>query len=223
MTACDEIPLGLSGIEFVRARLGWNRALARAVSAYHDLDAARVVTHLPAGTLNTRGMERVLRFSESILLEQPPRVQTPARGGGTAWVQEVPSLDPLLTTIIASWLSASTNRAVVFEEALLDASGVRQSAPETRYVTHDDEAYYLLTRSQIEIPAIETALREATWLHGLGFFTSLPEGVDVPVTGACVTVDLLNSLAQRTKQLVLDAYDAEGFVLCNLGAHCVQS
>ena len=181
--------LGESARRFLRERLDWGRTLSHEVSRLWGPDVGSVYTYVPVDT-SDKGVNDFEDGFKGLSL-----------GVTTSW----------LIGLIQQYLLGAQDRICVFEHAGARAHhpGIRRM--KSTIVTFEDHVYYILQGAECGETQIATAIKESGRYPCVGLMTRTPPGWD-PRSGK-FTRENLTYLADNAEKVLLDAYDAEGWLI----------
>jgi hypothetical protein len=119
----------------------------------------------------------------------------------------------LLVKRLTSFLAQDPTHICLFEEDYYDISHDSVANDERlRVLSHGNELYYLLTSSS-DHAVIEATIQStpASWPGILGILTSAEYELRFP--GNRISLENIDGLANRVQQIVVGAYDGEGYVV----------
>ena len=201
-TSFREISLGPEAIDYVRDRLESGNTLSTLLLKVHDLKVGRIVTKLPLVVDD----EKAKDFETGGKL--PPIV------GEFTSLEPVPNTDSVLLEEIRRFLTEADNNVCIFENASAKPGDPFLQSLQTRFSIFDNEIYHLLCPSDIDDDRILKTIGSArSWLF-IGAMTSASDARG----GLCsekkeLSESDLNLLAERTKKIIVGAYDGEGFLV----------
>lgn len=212
MTPADryrEIPLGREALVYLRACLARGKTLARFLLARRDLSEGRIVTLLPP-----EADLACLHDFENGILPLPPseaHVRLPQPDGSSATLVPVPNTDPALADLVRGFLAAGAGRVCLFEEALGRPSDPWLASVTVPFWVHGEELYWVVTDP--DPAAIEDAITRAASFAPptIAALSQRPDAA--PSHGSAMTEHALAALARRAEQILVGAYDGEGYLV----------
>jgi len=209
--------IGSPGEDYIRSILeegaSLGRQLAHALLKYMDLSRGSIYTYLPP-FLDT---ESVLHFEHSILpLPEDILSRQIVRQGEYIIIPKASTEHLHLVPFVKEFLSTTPWAIAVFEDWLTEYGDGRPSDEVRRLVIGREICFYLLWRDADEM-LIEKTIREVTTPYPpmVGILSSIseseaPEWERLEREGDEAEIE---SLARRTRFLIVGAYDGEGFLV----------
>jgi|GEM_PF-1123840 len=214
--AYREITLGPEAVDYIRDRLAEGKTLAKFLLTRGDLDKGRVTTFLPSDA----DLSKINNFSRGGVLPTPPpethHHYTTANGTRTLMVP-VPGTSTHLAAMIQAFLKQGDARICLFESAVAKPTDGFLSTPDAKdlcVLTLDEDVYFLLKEND-DREMIDKTLRYTKSFRVLGVLVHLSEDkfLDEDSVRKELTLDELKVLAEDTEQIVVGAYDGEGYLI----------
>jgi len=118
--------------------------------------------------------------------------------------------DDSLTTLILEHLAKSDAPLVVFEDAAGSPEFPAWQSPKHQYFIFNSEVYHFLNPQDVDLRRIHRTIWTAHVYPFIGILTSRSTAEQEIGDRQKVTADTLEKLANRTRHLVIGAYDLEG-------------
>lgn len=207
MTSFEERTLGVAAIDYVRRRLTDGKALSRHLLASRDLNSGSVVSFVPADA----DSDEIHEFDVGHARQSAGDASVFTSESGAAWrMIRTPNADANLAEAIAAFFREATDALCIFEHGL-----ARRADPFLENATFSvafcgDEVYPFAAAGD-DLARIADTIRGAT--------TAYPPLVAALTRGELSTqrVELaeadLASLAAKTDEIIVGAYDGEGYVI----------
>ena len=218
MTADEVTPnavryeLDRRAVDYVRHQLAGGRTLSGLLDRRIEREEGSIVTYLPEGLRESDLYE----LGDGILPDRHPGVQHPQvmMGDGTVWDATLKSnMDEVLGVTLQSHLTAGEDRLCLFEDNAMSADLLAADDSGVRTGSLGNEVYRLLLPDDADHPdrVLQTIRRARSWPF-VAALTSDPSG---PESWSRETLDYrqLETAAQRAEQVLIGAYDGEGFLL----------
>lgn len=214
--AYKEITLGPEAIDYITGRLAEGKTLAKFLLDRADLNKGRVTTFLPSSV----DLSKINHFSRGGVLPTPPpethRQNTTPDGTRTVMVP-TPDTSTHLAAMIQEFLEQGDARICLFESAVAkptDGFLSTANAKDLRVLTLQENVYYLL-KQQDDREKIEKTLRYAKSFRVLGVLVHLSKDkfLDEDSVRKELTLDELKVLAEETEEIIIGAYDSEGYLI----------
>jgi len=192
---------------FMQERLASGNTLAQYIARSVKLEEGHTRTLLPKGVI-PKSMED---FKTGGKLATPPvsEWRGTRRRGETLLMIPVPNTNSWLAGKIKTYLSQATNRICIIEDALKQPNDEVLHNHSTRYATYRDEVYHLLLYDDAQDDRIVNTLAAAQSVPTfIGSLSMCREGS----IGSALSLDQLQSLAGKTQELFVGAYDGEGYL-----------
>jgi len=202
------VTLGADALDYVKDCLREGLTLAHHILS-RDLDHGYVRTFLPAEPV-TQGTIADYRTGGKF----PPSPESEWRTVPGGVMVPIVGADSALVDLIRTFLTQSSERLCVFEDALAKPSDPCMSAS-TSYMVFGDEVYHIVTAEYGDSSQIREKLVEAKSIPiFIGLMTSW--GPDCPrtfTTGQSFSPTCLEQLAQRAETIIVGAYDGESYIV----------
>ncbi|MDP9477523.1 MAG: hypothetical protein M3R38_17870 [Actinomycetota bacterium] len=195
----EDHPLRRAANEYVRECLEYGHSLSRGLRRLHDVKSGRVVARLPLGA-NTVGLEKFEWGGKK-------RAASP-------YPERSPSAEEALASSIASFLAQGEGRVCVFENYLARRTDPWIARAKSRTLFFGDEVYHVVAGEHTGRDEVETAIREAKSPSiFVGTLSRLPLGYRLDAAGSELSEDLMRVLAEGAEEIVVGAYDGEGYLI----------
>ncbi len=206
-----ETVLGNEAISYIKDRLSNGQTLAKFLLANSDLDSGKVVTFLPPSANHSR----VRDFKRGGLLPTRPESEWIHAIGpiGQQFVMKpVPKADEGLVRVIQNFLKSSKAHLCIFENSLARPSDPYLKELLSSMLILGEEVYHLLKSEDADEKTIRNTVSEARSYLEIGAMTSttLPDQL---FTKKEITANELKTLALNTQNIVVGAYDGEGYLI----------
>ncbi len=211
MTECKKIELGANAHDFVRGSLENGGTLAHELLRVKELGRGHVWTMLP----NDLEIEDIRDFASGILPEPPEENQYHYEAAnGLSWRQTpVLDIDDCLVPIIQSFLHGDERRICILENAVAMPSDFKAVHTDLPILVFGDDVYQFVVSGAETVDLIgETIKKARTWLLN-GVLSVLPEHLELFADITVVTREQIGLLAASTSQVVVGAFDGEGFLI----------
>lgn len=200
------VQLDVRAIAYLKQQLAKGKGLARALLRHQRLETGLVQTFLPSWAKE----EAAHAYEKGCLhegLELPLKTPSPPTGARAN-----------LATYLQAELAKAPERLCLFEDALASSRDrwlTKALAAETHNLLCGQDVYYFLDGTDPQ-GTIERTIRRAHSIAppGIGVLASLPQ----PLAAALkahrqLTEADLAQVAQRAEQIIVDAYDGEGYLI----------
>ena len=211
-----EITLEPEAVDYIRDRLAEGKMLAKFLLDRTDLDKGRVTTYLPSDA----DLSKINNFSSGEVLPTPPpethHHYTTANGTRTLMVP-VHNTSTQLAAMIQAFLKQEDARICLFESAVANPTDGFLSTPnakDLRVLSFQENVYYLL-KQQDDREKIQKTLRYAKSFRVLGVLVHLSKDkfLNEDSVRKELTLDELKVLAEETEEIIIGAYDGEGYLI----------
>lgn len=211
MNRYKEISFGPEAIKYIHECLTDGKTLAKYLLKELDLEGGKVITFLPEDISD----EESKQFTEGKLKEPPPKNHkyfTNEKGSRWRMVPK-PDMSFWLVNVIQTFLNTGKKRCCIFEDANAQPNDPYLASIKTRFLTFNKEVYHFLSWEDLDAERILQTIRHAeSWLF-IGAMTSIPKEKDFFLEVGKITSDELRALAERTKKIIIGAYDWEGYLI----------
>jgi hypothetical protein len=117
---------------------------------------------------------------------------------------------------VLRYLNSHTDRIVVFENGLASKGDGWLTRADSYVHLNGDDVYHLITGMDCSAQAVLRCIRESSTIkYNLSFFSSLPAAADLTV-GDELDDLAIDTMAERTNIVVMNAYDRHGYLLWEL-------
>jgi hypothetical protein len=183
-----------SALRHIRGHLSSEMTLSKLVAEKPDLHKGKVTTFVPL-TLNP---ERLLNFNV----------------GHIASVKGLPH--QCFVEYLTAFLNEDRHHVCVFEDAVMKPDQVPQTEREVMY-TYQGEVYFVLHRDNVNSVDVSGLVLHVDYIwHFVGVFTSLAREQIEGLSNKTLTLDRLQSFADRAQIVSVSAYDGEGYLLLHI-------
>ena len=178
---------------YVRQCLEQGNTLAQILLREFKIEKCRIRTCFPPHV----SLERLSRFSEGGISSQR---------NARHWLLEQ----------IKEYLSREANGIVCFENATVKRGDPFLARCHSSIAFIGDEVVHFIPASGASSSTILTTVAEAESFHlFIGFFSRLPETTGLPQHCDEIAPELITLLVRGACQLILGAYDGEGYIVCD--------
>jgi hypothetical protein len=209
----QEIVLGQEALDYVRDSLRVGKELAAYLLKALTLESGRVRTFLPVGLPTTE----INRFSAGGKLPMAPvEKRTLVVAGKSAEVAAapLPNLDVVLASTIKKYLNSEADALCLFENALASPGDGWLSRAKVHSVVTKSSVYHILRSEDTDSELIQQTVAKSKSIRPplLGILAHYPLASSRFKSGTIEPADL-QKIAERTEELLVGAYDGEGFLI----------
>lgn len=208
---CEEVELGAEALEYIRVSLQNGTTFSHELLRAKDLAAGRVRALIPYDVT----IEQIRNVASGMFPERPPEEQHwyTAEDGSKSRLVPIPDTDDCLVPIIRNFLAGGKHRICLLENALESPQSHRLSDQNLPIIVFEDQVYHVIIANFDDPEQVLQTIKDArSWLLN-GALTMLPPGI-IPMRGITrLETEQLSYLAEHAFQIVVSAYDGEGFLL----------
>lgn len=201
--------LGDKAVQYIESRLSLGKTFATLLLEKVDLKKGTVKTLLPEGFSEVE----VNEFNVGGKLSQPSSDQwryTLSPRGELLRMTPVPNTDAHLRGQISSFLLSRQNSICIFEDANMLPSDPTFRSLRTRHAEFNDDVYHYLLMTDSDNQITLTLKEAKSWLL-IGAMCTCPRAWSSELSN--LTQECLMDLAQRAEQIIVNAYDGEGYLV----------
>lgn len=213
MNAAQEILLGPEAWVYFRQALADGKTLSHCVLERTDLRQGRLFTLLPPGA-STENLNDFM--SGGKLLPSPPDTHvsvTFADGSPGGTLVPIPNANAELARHVEAFLKEGFDRLCILEDQMAEPGDPAALHSPANVVVLGPELYYVLGNQDADVRVIEDALCHASSSIYPPLVGVLTHGLAHSKNRRETTTAELRSFAERAEEIVVGAYDGEGYVL----------
>jgi hypothetical protein len=209
----EEITLGREAIEYITESLRDGQELSQILLKAIKLETGSVLTYLPTGTARSSCQQfrlgGVLRPIPALTSQSEDEFTSSAR------VSATPNLDSSMVSSIRTYLDSRPSPLCLFENHLAkpDDSWLGR-AKLHNLIVGTTVCHYLTSVDSLDAALIELTVRKSRSIRPplIAVLTRLRDETASIETGSVAEGDL-KEIAERTEQLIVGAYDGEGYLV----------
>ncbi len=209
----EEITLGREAIGYITESLQDGEELSQILLKTIKLEAGSVVTYLPTGTALPSYQQfrlgGVLKPIPALTTQSEVELTVPAR------VSATPNLDNSIVSSIKTYLNSRPSPLCLFENHLAkpDDSWLARARLHN-LIVGTTVCHYLTSADSLDVALIQLTVGKSRSIRPplIAVLTRLFDEATSLETGSVAEGDL-KKMAERTQELIVGAYDGEGFVV----------
>lgn len=207
-----EVVLPAQARLYVEECLRQGNTLSGRLLQHVDQYTGDVRTFVPSATT----VDKLLDFHHGGVLPVPPEPQWQHAQGSV--LVPISNTDSCLAEVIEEFLGLAPGQICIFEDALAKVSDGNLSEYTSRIITFEDEVYHVLTPGEANRTRILQTIGEAKSIPTfIGVLTSVSNHpTNLFAQTRALTWNELASLADRTEQIIVGAYDGESYLLWDI-------